>query len=166
MQIREETDADREAICDIHCQAFGGDGEARLVDALRSEGYAHVSLVAEVDGQLVGHILFSDLRIVTRDGVVAALAPAPLGVLPARQRQGVGTALTRQGIDACRQRGARIVIVLGHQEYYPRFGFSAELARPLESPYAGPLFMALELAPGALAGVGGQVEYPPPFSQV
>ena len=125
-----------------------------------------MSLVAVADGQLVGHILFSDLPIVTPDGVVPALALAPLAVLPERQRQGVGIALTEQGIEACRQMGARIVIVLGHPEYYPRFGFSAELARPLESPYAGASFMALELVPGALAGVRGQVEYPPPFSQV
>ncbi len=163
--IRRETQADFGAIGQVNRQAFGGDAEAELVDALRAEGYARLSLVARLDGRTVGHILFSDLPIVTPGGTVPALALAPMAVLVAHQRAGIGSALVRRGLDLCRDEGHRIVVVLGHPTYYPRFGFSAELAKPLESPYSGPAFMALELVAGALAGVGGKVEYPPPFSR-
>jgi putative acetyltransferase len=160
---RVEQAADLEAIRTINRRAFGSDDEARLVDALRSQGYLRLSLVAEVAGQTVGHVLFSDLPIETDRGRVASLALAPVAVLPEFQNRGVGSRLIRQGLDECRRQGHRIVIVLGHPAYYPRFGFSAELARPLDSPYAGDSFMALELVVGALAAVKGRVEYPPPF---
>jgi putative acetyltransferase len=164
--IRDEVPADRAAVRDVHRQAFGQDEEARLVDALRDGGYARVSLVAEDedDGRVVGHVLFSALPIETSAGTVDALALAPLAVLPDRQRTGVGSALVREGLRACRDRGHRIVVVLGHQDYYPRFGFSAGRAARLRSPYSGPSFMALELVAGALEGVEGEARYPAPFS--
>ena len=164
--LRRETQADFATIRDINRQAFGRDTEAELVDALRGEGYLRLSLVAELDGLAVGHILFSELSIETPGGAVPALALAPMAVLPEHQRTGIGSALVRRGLDLCRDEGHRIVVVLGHPTYYPRFGFTAQLAERLESPYAGPAFMALELVAGALAGVGGKVEYPPPFSRV
>ncbi len=164
-QFRLEIDDDRDAIRRVVTEAFGQPAEADLVDALRDEGHARVSMIAEVDGQVVGHILFSELPINTADGVVPALALAPMAVTPALQRQGVGSQLLRHALVACRDAGHRIVVVLGHPEYYPRFGFSPRLAAQLESPYAGPAFMAIELAPGALAGVRGRVEYAPPFSR-
>ncbi len=134
------------------------------MDALRSGGYARVSLVAEVDGRVVGHILFSDVPILTDGGTVPALSLAPMAVLPEHQRKGIGTALVRRGLEACRQQGHRAVVVLGHPDFYPRFGFSARLAVPLSSPFGGrEAWMALELAPGALGGVTGWVRYPPPF---
>ena len=86
-----------------------------------------------------------------------------MAVLPEFQRQGFGTALVRRGVESCKERGHRIVIVLGHLHYYPRFGFSAALAARLESPFSGEAFMALELVPGAMAGVSGNVVYTPPF---
>ena len=128
-------------------------------------GYARLSLVADLGGQVVGHILFSDLPIVTATGTVPALALAPLAVTPSLQRQGIGSLLARQGLEACRLARHRVVVVLGHPEYYPRFGFSAELALRLQSPYAGPSFMAVELVAGALDGISGRVEYAPPFGQ-
>ena len=73
--------------------------------------------------------------------------------------------LVREGLRACREAGHRIVVVLGHPEFYPRFGFSARLAERLKSPYSGPAFMAIELVPGALEGVEGEVRYPPPFKR-
>jgi putative acetyltransferase len=91
------------------------------------------------------------------------LALAPLAVTPARQRQGIGSQLVREGLRACAAAGHRIVVVLGHPAYYPRFGFSAALARPLKAPFSGESFMAAELVPGALPGVAGEVRYPPPF---
>jgi putative acetyltransferase len=161
--IRSERDSDWEPIRVVHRLAFGRDDESRLVDALRDGGYTRVSLVAEIDGQVVGHVLFSELSIITAAGPLGALALAPLAVLPAWQRRGVGSELMRRGLDECRLQGHEIVIVQGHPAYYPRFGFSAELARPLESPYAGDAFMALELVAGALAGITGKVVYAPPF---
>jgi putative acetyltransferase len=125
-----------------------------------------LSLVAVVEGEIVGHVLFSDPRIRTRRAEIAALAIGARAMTPHRQRQGVGTTLVREGLRACADLGHRIVVVLGHPGYYPRFGFSAELAENLESEYSGEAFMALELAPGALDGVAGEVEYPPPFQRM
>jgi putative acetyltransferase len=120
-------------------------------------------MVAESAGQVIGHILFSKLRIMTAERTIEALALAPLSVLPAGQRQGVGSRLVREGLHACGALGHRIVIVLGHPEFYPRFGFSAGLAQRLTAPFSGPAFMALELDPAALHGISGRVAYPPPF---
>lgn len=167
MLIRAETTADHETIRQVNSLAFGQDAEARLVDALRNGGYVRLSLVAEKEGQVVGHILFSDLPIITEGGIVPALGLAPMAVLPAFQRQGIGSALVQRGLEVGRDQGHRIVIVLGHPDFYPRFGFSSQLAEPLSSPFGGgEAWMALELVPGALAGVVGKVQYPPPFNEV
>jgi putative acetyltransferase len=166
LTIREERPADRAAIFDLVNRAFGQDAEARLVDKLRDGGHVQLSLVAESDGKIVGHILYSDLQIVAPSGATPALALAPMAVIPERQSQGIGSALIRRSLTLCREHGHKIVIVLGHKHYYPRFGFSPELATPLESPYAGDSFMALELVPGALAGVQGKVEYAAPFNEL
>ena len=88
---------------------------------------------------------------------------APISVLPEHQRQGIGGRLIRYGLDLLRNRGEHIVIVLGHPGYYPRFGFSCEKARALESPFPPDAFMAMELNPGALDGVSGRVRYPAAF---
>jgi putative acetyltransferase len=162
--VRLETTTDVDAVRHVNRLAFGQDAEARLVDALRDGGYVRLSLVAEDNGQVVGHILFSDLPIITDAGTVAALALAPMAVLPQFQNQGIGSALVRRGLDESKGRGHKIVVVLGHPHCYPRFGFSAKLAKPLSSPFGGgDAWMALELVPGALDGVKGRVEYPPPF---
>jgi putative acetyltransferase len=163
--IRPETAAEHEAVRQVHRLAFGREDEACLVDALRTGGFVRLSLVAVSDGQVAGHILFSELPIVTPERTVTALALAPLAVRPARQRQGIGSALVRRGLELCREQGQGVVVVLGHPPFYPRFGFSAEHAARLESPFSGrPSFMAAELVPGALADVAGRVEYPPPFA--
>ena len=162
--IRPEATADHDAIRHVNRLAFGKDAEARLVDALRDGGYVRASIVAEKDGQVVGHILFSDLPIITEAGTVPALALAPMAVLPGFQRQGIGSALVRWGLDECRRQGHRIVVVVGHPHFYPKFGFSSKLASALASPFGGgDSWMALELVPGALDQVSGKVAYPPPF---
>lgn len=166
MEIRTETGADLAAVGEVNRLAFGREAEARLVDDLRDGGYARLSLVAEEEGRLVGHIMFSEAVIRTDGGEVGALALGPVGVIPERQGRGVGSALIREGLDRCVQEGHRIVVLLGHPGYYPRFGFSAERAGNLSSPYSGDAFMALELAPGALSRVVGEFEFAPPFGAV
>lgn len=163
LRIRREMPVDIVPIGSVMEAAFGRADESHLVSALRQQGYARLSLVAETDGDVVGHILFSALIIETPTAMVPGVALAPLAVAPAWQNQGVGSQLARDGLAACREQGHRIALVVGHPSYYPRFGFSAELARQLESPYAGDAFMALELARGALSGVRGRVVYAPPF---
>jgi putative acetyltransferase len=165
--IRPETVGDCSAIDAVNRRAFGQDEEANLVKTLREQGFVTLSLVAECDGQIVGHILFGPLVIATKSGVVAALSLAPMAVAPSWQRRGIGTKLIKEGLRRCKEAGHRIVIVVGHPEYYPRFGFSAALAGQLQSPFSGnPAWMALELVPGALRGIAGPVKYPPPFGIV
>ena len=164
--IRPETQQDRQAVWNVNRAAFETEEEANLVDALRDGEYVEVSLVAVSDGKVVGHILFSRLPIVTEGGTVDALSLAPMAVMPSHQRQGIGSRLVEAGIEACREKGCKIVVVLGHTEFYPRFGFSTDLAQPLKSPFgSGDAWMAMELVPGALTGIEGRVEYPPPFGQ-
>lgn len=164
IMIRPETGHDHRAIRTINQAAFGSDAEADLVDALRDGGYVEASLVAESDGLIVGHILFSKLPIVTEFETVDAVSLAPMAVIPSQQRRGIGTRLVEAGLAACRAQGHRIVLVLGHPSFYPRFGFTAALAEPLQSPFgAGEAWMALELESRALQGIEGRVEYPPPF---
>src|SRR5208282_459385 len=124
--IRPEIPADIPAIYEVNLQAFGQDGEARLVRALRHDGdYIHgLSLVAVHEDKIIGHILFVPVSIESDEAHVPAIALAPLSVCSAYQCQGVGSSLIKEGLRACRQLGHRIVIVVGHPSYYPRFGFT------------------------------------------
>jgi len=164
--VRPETTADRTAVWQVNRLAFGGDAEAMLVEALHTEGFARVSLIAEAGREVVGHILFSQLAIVTTRGTVEGLSLAPLAVVPSHQRMGIGSSLVAEGLRICREAGHEIVVVLGHPRFYPRFGFSPKLAERLRSPYSCANFMALELVPRALDGVEGEVRYPPPFESL
>ena len=164
LKLREEAPADYDAIREVNRLVFGGEDEARLVDQLREDGEVIASLVAVDEEQVVGHILFSELPIETELRVLRGAALAPMAVRPGRQRSGIGSALVQRGLEVCGERGVEIVVVVGHPEYYPRFGFSAELATRLRAPLSGEAFMALELAPGALAGgVTGTVRYAKAF---
>jgi putative acetyltransferase len=161
--IRDEKPSDQHQVRKVNEAAFERADEADLIDRLRAEGAILLSLVAEADGQVIGHILFSRMSIQTERGIVPAAALAPLAVLPSHQRQHIGSRLVRDGLSALRDRGEAIVIVLGHKSYYPRFGFTAEKARYLASPFPAESFMALELVDAALANVRGSVEYPAAF---
>src|SRR5262245_35475363 len=118
--IRRERPADEEAVHRVNESAFGGPDEAAIVEALRANGGATLSLVAELDGTVVGHILFSPVSI---DPAGTALGLAPMAVMPVHQRRGVGGRLVREGLELLREAGHGAVVVLGHAEYYPRFGF-------------------------------------------
>jgi putative acetyltransferase len=171
INLRIEEEADLPAIREVNILAFGGrESEANLVDALRqTHGAATpLSIVAEQEGLVIGHILFSSITINTSQGVVSAISLAPMAVRPEYQNQGIGSALVRFGLEKCRQRGERIVIVLGHPNFYPRFGFTPASRWGLQGPWpeAGEAFMVLELQPGALNGVQGMVRYPPAFDDV
>jgi putative acetyltransferase len=161
--VRDEIPEDLASVRSVNEKAFGQKDEADLVDRLRQERVVLASLVAEREKQIVGHILFSRMWIETSGPSISAVALAPLAVLPERQRQGIGAELIRYGLNWLHQKGETIVIVLGSPTYYPRFGFSAEKARHLVSPFPPEAFMALELQPGALDGVAGRVKYPEAF---
>jgi putative acetyltransferase len=163
LEIRAEKPGDVPAVREVNRLAFGRKDEARLVDDLRSGTYVRISLVASREDKIIGHVMFSALSIETEYGSVEALALAPVAVVPEAQRQGVGSALIREGLRRCVGLGHCIVIVVGEPDYYSRFGFSSNLARKLSSRYSGEAFMALELTPQALNGVEGDVSYPPPF---
>ena len=112
--------------------------------------------MAETDGQVIAHIMFSRVKINTKVGTVDALSLAPMAVLPEHQRKGIGTRLLWDGIAASSK--------LGHRKFYSEFGFSAELAKRIDSPFGGgEAWMALELWPDSLKGVEGRVEFSPPF---
>lgn len=161
--IREREPADDEAIRRLNDAAFGGPIEAKIVAELRKTRLAVIELVAVEADEIVGHILFSALKVTFGEEMMPTLALAPMAVLPGRQRRGIGSELIHHGLALARQREWWAVIVLGHPAYYPRFGFSAALATPLAAPYSGEAFMALELVPGALSGAAGRVVYPPAF---
>jgi putative acetyltransferase len=158
-RIRPEEPRDGQAIGRVHTAAFGSGAEAALVDALRgSEPW--ISFVAVNESELVGHVLLSRVDV----GGDPALALAPLGVHPAHQRAGVGTALTRAALAAAVAANERLVVVLGHPRYYPRFGFRPASRLGITGPYRVPdeVFQALVL-PGDGAVPHGPVTYPPAF---
>ena len=161
--VRSENPEEQGVIRLVNEAAFGRPDEADLVDRLRSEGVVLASLIAELETRVVGHILFSRMSIETASNRVPAVALAPVAVLPEQQRRGIGGKLVKHGLDLLRRQGEQIVIVLGHPDYYPRFGFSTEKARSLASPFRPEAFMALELRPGALEGVCGKVRYSDAF---
>lgn len=166
--VRPERPEDQAAVRSVHEFAFGQRHEANLVDLLRQRAQPSISLVAEKDGQVVGHIFFSPVQIETAGGLVPALGLAPMGVLPWYQRQGIGSELVRRGLEACAEAGHPVVVVLGHPAFYPRFGFVPAVTKGLHCEYAVPDedFMVAELVPGALRGVTGLVKYLPEFASV
>jgi putative acetyltransferase len=165
--IRLETPKDYAAVREVNRRAFNRENEARLVDTLRQEG-GTISLVAEAAGQIAGHILFSPMGIETQTGVAPALSLAPMAVLPEFQNRGIGSELARRGLEECRRQGHGVVLVLGHADFYPRFGFSPARSQGIEPPFKAQdeAWMALALQPGALDGVRGTAKYPPAFDEV
>src|SRR5687768_10718155 len=121
--IRAETAEDIPAVRRVNELAFRQPDEANLVDALRTTAHPHISLVAVRNRQVVGHIFFSPVTLETVDSAFSILGLAPMAVLPENQRQGVGSQLVREGLKECQRIGCDVVVVVGHPEFYPRFGF-------------------------------------------
>jgi putative acetyltransferase len=163
VRIRAEAPSDHKAIAKLNDWAFGGTFESELIDRLRADGLVAASLVAEDESSILGHILLSRLDVTAGRRKLNALALAPMAVVPERQRQGIGSSLVRAAIEAARNAQADVIVVLGHPAFYPRFGFSAERAAKLKSPFSGEAFMVLEITPNALGNGDGNVVYPPAF---
>jgi putative acetyltransferase len=165
--IRPEGKEDFEAIHEVNRIAFGQEDEALLVRRIRDSSHfiPELSLVASKEGQVVGHILFSTIDIEGQHGNKPVMSLAPMAVHPDFQNQGIGSKLVREGLKKCRQLGYTIVIVIGHPNYYPRFGFVPARQKGLKIPFPVPneAFMVLKLVPNALAGLKGTVKYPPEF---
>ena len=167
MQIRAEKNRDKAAVQALNRAAFGSNAEADLVDALRAQANPVISLVAVDDGAVIGHIMFSPATL-SADPDARAIALGPMAVAPERQRQGIGSALVRAGLDECRRLGFQSVFVLGHPQYYPRFGFLPASRFAIASQYDVPdeVFMAMELEPGALSGRAGVMHYHKAFDGI
>lgn len=166
MLARTATASDAAAIQAIHEAAFGGEAEARLVRMLAADGDALVSLVANIEGAIIGHIMFSRMTVTGDGEVIAAAGLAPVGVLPAYQGFGIGSALIREGLARLLAHGIELCFVLGHEGYYPRFGFTAKSAARFASPYSGPHFMALALDSALRLPERGVANYAPAFARL
>lgn len=168
--VRQETDKDYRGITNVNNLGFGQKNEGQLILRLRKtkKYIPDLSLVAEIEGRIVGHILFYPIEIKSDDQVFPSLALAPMAVLPEYQKQGIGSRLVEEGLKKARKLGFKSVIVLGHAAYYPRFGFEPASRWSIRSPFDVPddVIMALELVKDGLKDVQGTVEYPPDFNDV
>lgn len=166
--IRRETESDLPAIYHVNESAFGRPNEAKLVNALRETVTPFLSLVAEVGGEVVGHILFTPVTVKPTGEAWQAVALGPMGALPAFQNQGIGSALVQVGLAACHAAGYGVVFVLGHPNFYPRFGFTPAPPRGMPCEFVVPndVFMVVELIPDTLGRRQGVVHYHPAFKGV
>jgi putative acetyltransferase len=160
--IRDETPSDIAAVRTVNERAFGTPEEACIVDAIRSNCDDIISLVAEADGAVVGHILFSPADIRGASCAMHGFGLAPMAVMPERQNQGIGSLLVRAGLERLRAQGCPFVIVLGHPDYYPRFGFTPASAAGIACQWPGvpdEAFMLLSLDEEATRGISGTAYY-------
>jgi putative acetyltransferase len=167
LTIRSETPEDEAEIRHIHEEAFGQEAEGKLVEKLRNRGVLTISLVALYDSRVVGHIAFSPVEVKSDCSSFQAIALGPMSVLPACQRKAIGSQLVRAGLEECRHLGHEIVVLVGHPDYYPRFGFVLASPRGIECEFEVPdeAWMLLELREGALAGRRGTVSFQPEFRE-
>ncbi len=168
LTIRRETPKDIDSIRYVNEQAFGQKEEAEIIDKLRKRDVVTLSLVAVQADQIVGHILFSPVSVESEYSSFEVITLTPMAVLPEYQRKEIGSQLVRAGLEECRRLGHEIVVVLGHPDYYPRFGFVPASTYGIKCKYDVPdeVFMALELRQGALSGRSGVVKYQPEFNEV
>lgn len=166
--LRPETSNDYQDISRVNDLAFGQKNEGVIIQSLRKNKIfvPELSIVAEKDGMIIGHILFFPVQIKSKDKSHKSISLAPMAVVPEYQNQGIGSKLVRYGLEKCREKGYQSVIVLGHPKYYPRFGFEKASKCGIIPPFEAPdeAFMAVELVQGGLQGISGVVEYPEEYS--
>jgi putative acetyltransferase len=168
VKFREEIPTDNDFVRRVHIEAFGRENEADLVERLR-ENSSVLSFVAVAEGEIVGHILYSPVFLDTdREKKLQLLGLAPVAILPNYQRKGIGSALSQYSLTECFDRGFDAVFVLGHPEYYPRFGFSPASRKGFSCVYPVPdeVFMVLESREGCLDGFRGLIRYRSEFNAV
>jgi putative acetyltransferase len=158
IEFRDESPNDKQAISHVVAAAFNQAAEAQLVEKLREAGDIALSMVADEDGRLVGHVLLSKMN-----APFPSVALAPVSVIPTKQRSGIGSALIERAVDRARKENWAAIFVLGDPNYYERFGFSREAAKGFTSPYAGAHFMMLKLWP-SLPTTTGELLHAPAFS--
>lgn len=158
LRLRLATEADRPAIADLNTRAFGQPDEARIVAELEKAGDVLLQLVAEINERIVGHILFYPMGV---RGKLGGAGLGPMSVDPSLQRSGVGSQLARAGLKMLQDSGAPIVFVLGHADYYPRFGFSESAAAEFDCKFKGPHFMAVRMRYGP--PMSGELIFPSAF---
>lgn len=166
MKIRSESKLDIDAVWQLNSQAFPTQAEADLVNALRRRAEC-ISLVAEVDSQIVGHILFSPVNV-NNGANLTLVGLGPMAVSPELQNSGIGTRLVQRGISDCRDNCIDAIVVLGHPNYYPRFGFQPSVNFGIKSEYDVPddVFMIQELTPKSLAKTNGTIKYHDAFKSL
>ncbi|MGY6562878.1 MAG: GNAT family N-acetyltransferase [Luteibaculaceae bacterium] len=170
--LRQETRDDFKEVFELNHIAFGQENEAKLVDALRKNQTAFVpelSIVAVDKNKIVGHILFTKIGIKDGEGKLnESLGLAPMAVKPELQKSGIGGQLIRKGFEVAKELGFKSIIVLGHEHYYPKFGFQPADKWKIKAPFDVPsnVFMAIELTPDGLRDVSGTVVYPKEFETV
>ena len=165
LAIRPETAEDRFAIRAVHEAAFESTLEADIVDSVRDDCDTVLSLVAQQQGEIIGHILFSAVTVTGYPGA-RFMGLGPMAVIPDEQRKGAGSALVKAGLEACRQSGVEALVVLGHPDFYPRFGFEPASRYGMTCQFDVPdeAFMVIALTSGALGGRAGKVVYHEAFS--
>lgn len=164
IEIREEHPDDVDAIRNVNKRAFGQEQEGHIVDALRSNGAALLSLVATLNGRVVGHVMYSPITV----GDVTGAALGPMAVLPEHQRLGIGSKLVEAGNQKLKDAGWPFIIVLGHAHFYPRFGFTPASALGITCEWDVPadVFMVLILDQQKMDGISGSAKYRQEFSSV
>ncbi|MFX1521000.1 MAG: GNAT family N-acetyltransferase [Promethearchaeota archaeon] len=168
IRIRQEVKEDYKRVYEINKMAFGQENESKLIEKIRRgpNFVPELSLVAEKDNEIVGHILFSKMKIVG-ESEYETLMLAPLAVIPKLQKQGIGGKLIKKGIEKAIELGFDSIIVVGHKDYYPKFGFQKASKWGVQCPFEVPegAFMAIELTEKALENKAGVVQFPEEFME-
>jgi putative acetyltransferase len=167
MFIRPEEPRDYTAVYTVNISAFETPTEANLVEVLRKEAHPYLSLVAEEDKKIVGHIMFSPVMLSGHTDL-KIMGLGPMAVLPEQQRKGIGSALVKAGLEKCKDLGFGVAVVLGHKDFYPRFGFIPSVRYGIGCEYdvLPEVFMIIELKPGYLQDAQGIIQYHATFNDV
>jgi putative acetyltransferase len=165
--IRAESPEDYPRTRQINIEAFGGETEANIIETLRDIGIVIISLVPEIKDEVVGQILFSPVDLESHDSTISIAGLGPMAIAPEHQRKAIGSKLVEEGLHRCEKAGFAAVVVLGHPEYYPRFGFIPSVKHGIKSEYDVPdeVFMVKKLHEGALAYCRGTIKYHGVFNQ-